>query len=74
MLVFCQLYVIRLLNELIFTLVCFNSLQLCNKVDINKNEVSSQMYQRSEDMDLGVPFNIVLCSSYAHNYLNPKLE
>jgi thymidylate synthase len=27
---FCQLYVIRLLNELIFTLVCFNSLQLCN--------------------------------------------
>jgi thymidylate synthase len=27
---FCQLYVIRLLNEFIFTFVCFNSLQLCN--------------------------------------------
>ena len=36
---------------------------------------TSQMYQHSEDMGLGVPFNIVLCcSSYARNYLNPKLE
>ena len=36
---------------------------------------TSQMYERPEDIGLGVPFNIVLCcSSYARNYLNPKLE
>ena len=32
------------------------------KVDIDKNELSCQMYQRSADLGLGVPFNI---ASYA---------
>jgi dihydrofolate reductase / thymidylate synthase len=68
---FCQFYVSPVMELCYFPccFTCFTDIQMeyfrlsfSNKVDIERNEVSCQMYQRSADMGLGVPFNI---ASYA---------
>ena len=52
---FCQFYV----SKNIYSQLDLNA---DDQVDTTKNELSCQMYQRSADMGLGVPFNI---ASYA---------